>query len=94
MQQNLLLLWLRFQKIQIHQQNFKQKNVRNCGHGPTAKYRNVLDVFINLTSTNRGFRTVHHSVSTYEQTKKGLCYFYPKKILSIVDTDGIHTRPL
>ena len=30
------------------------------------------DEFINLTSTKRGFWTVHHSVTTYEQTKKGL----------------------
>ena len=59
--------------------------------GPMAKYRKVLDEFINVISTNRGFRTVHHSVATYEQTKKGLSYFYPKRI---VDVDGIHTRPL
>ena len=56
-----------------------------------AKYRKVLDEFINVTSTNRCFRTVHHSKATYEQTKKGLSYFYPQRI---VDTDGIHTRPL
>ena len=45
-----------------------------------AKYRKVLDEFINVTSTNGGFRTVHHSVATYEQTKKGLSYFYLKRI--------------
>ena len=56
-----------------------------------AKYRKVLDEFLNVTSTNRGFRTVHHSVATYEQTKRGLSYIYPKKN---VDPDGIHTRPL
>ena len=56
-----------------------------------AKYWKVLDEFINVTSANRGFRTVHHSVATYEQTKKGLSSFYPKRI---VDSDGIHTRPL
>ena len=55
-----------------------------------AKYRKVLDEFINVTSTNRGFRTVHHSVGTYEQTKKGLSYLQKR----IVDADGIHTRPL
>ena len=56
-----------------------------------AKFRKVLDEFIDITSTNRGFRTVHHSVAIFEQTKKGLSYFYPKRI---VDADGIHTRPL
>ena len=56
-----------------------------------AKYRKVLDEFFNVTSTNRGFRTARHSVAAYEQTKKGLSYFYPKRI---VDSDGIYTRPL
>ena len=56
-----------------------------------AKYRKVLDEFINVTSSNRSSRTVHHSAATYEQTRKGLSYFYAK---IIVDTVGIHTRPL
>ena len=56
-----------------------------------AMYRKVLVEFINVTSTNRGFKTIHDSVATYEQTKKGQSYFYPKRI---VDADGIHTRPL
>ena len=56
-----------------------------------AKYRKVLEESVNVTSTNRGFRTIHHSVATYEQTKKGLSYFYPKRK---VEEDGIHTKPL
>ena len=68
-----------------------KRTLEDCGDGPMAKYRKVLDEFVNVTSTNRGFRTVHHSVATYEQTKNGLSYFYPKRI---VDSDGIHTRPL
>ena len=31
-----------------------------------------------------------HSVATYEQTKKGLFYFYPKRL---VEENGIHTKP-
>ena len=56
-----------------------------------SKYRKVLEEAVNVTSTNRGFRTIQHSVATYEQTKKGLSYFYPKRI---VEEDGIHTKPL
>ena len=56
-----------------------------------AQYRKVLDVFINATSTNRGFRTVHLIIATNEQTEKGLFYFYPKRI---VDADGYDTRVL
>ena len=56
-----------------------------------AKYKKVLTEQENVTSTNRGFRTKDHSIATYEQTKKGLSYFYPKRI---VEQDGIHTLPL
>ena len=56
--------------------------MEECGDGgPMAKYRKVLEEAINVTSTNRGFRTIQHSVATYEQTKKGLSYFYPKRIV-------------
>ena len=55
-----------------------------------SKYRKVLEEFVNVTSTSRGFRTIQHSVATYEQTKKRLSYFYPKRI---VEEDGIHTKP-
>ena len=55
------------------------------------KYPRVMDGIINLTSTNRGFRTINHRVTRYEQTKKELSYLYPK---SIVQSDGIHTAPL
>ena len=53
-----------------------------------SKYRRVFDEAINPKSTNRGFRTINHMVATYEQTKKGLSYFYPK---GQVQDDGIHT---
>ena len=32
-----------------------------------------------------------HSVATYEQTKKGLTYFYPKRL---VEEDGINNKPI
>ena len=56
-----------------------------------SKYRQVLDEAVNLKSTNRGFKTINHAVATYEQTKKELSYFYPKRE---VECDGIHTKPL
>ena len=46
-----------------------------------SKYRKVLEEAANVTSTNRGFRIMKHSVATYEQTKKGLSYFYPKRLV-------------
>ena len=55
------------------------------------KYRKVLQEAVNVTSTNTGFRTIQHSVATYEQTREGLSYFYPK---TVVEEDGIHTKPL
>ena len=44
-----------------------------------------------MMSSIRGFRVIDHNVGTYEQTKKGLSYFYLKRI---VQEDEIHTRPL
>ena len=46
--------------------------------GPLQKYRRVLDDAVNIASTNRGFRTINHQILFYEQTKKGLSFFYPK----------------
>ena len=56
-----------------------------------SRYLKVLKEAVNVTSTNRGFRTIQHSVAKYEQTKKRLSYFYPKRIL---EEDGIHIKPL
>ena len=56
-----------------------------------SKYRKVLQEAVNVTSTNRRFRTIQHSVATYEKTKKRLSYFYPNRK---VEEDGIHTKPL
>ena len=78
-------------KYKFSSKGLNKRTLEDCGDGPMAKYRKVLDEFLNVTSTNRGFRTVHHSGPTYEQTKKGMSYFYQKRI---VDADGIHTRPL
>ena len=56
-----------------------------------SEFRKVLEEAVNVTSANRGFRTMKHSVATYEQTKKGSSYFYPKRL---VREDGIHTKPV
>ena len=71
-------------KYKFSRKGLSKRTLEDCGDDPMAKYRKVLDEVVNVTSTNRGFRTVHHSVATYEQTKKGLTYFYPKRI---VDAD-------
>ena len=69
-----------------------KRTLEECGDGgPMLKYRKDLEEAVNVTSTNRGFRTIQHSVATYEQTKKGLSYFYPKRI---IEEDGIHTKLL
>ena len=78
-------------KYKFGSKGLNKRTLEETGDGPLEKYRRVMEQIINLTSTNRGFRTINHCVATYEQTKKGLSYFYPKrKVLS----DGIHTVPL
>ena len=78
-------------KYKFSSKGLNKKTLEDCCDGPMTKYRKGLYEIINVTSTNRSSRTDHHSVATYEQTKKGLSYFYPKRI---VDADGIRTRPL
>ena len=69
-----------------------KRTLEDCGDGgPMSKYPKVLEETVNVISNNIGFRTIQHSVATYEQTKKGLSYFYPKRIVEEV---GIHTKPL
>ena len=69
-----------------------KRKLEECGDGgPKSKYRKVLEEAVNVTSTKRGLRTIQHNVATYEQTKKGLPYFCPKRI---VEEDGMHTKSL
>ena len=78
-------------KYNVSSKALNKRTLEDCGDDPMTNYRKVLDEFINVTSTKRGFRTIHHSVANHEQTEKGLSYFYPKRI---VDADGVQTRPL
>ena len=78
-------------KFKFSSKGLNKRVLEDSGDGPMSKYRRVLDEAIILTSTNRGFRTINHMVATYEQTKKGLSYFYPKRQ---VQDDKIHTKPL
>ena len=52
--------------------------------GMLELYSNFLDKFSDLNK----FQDLN---ATYEQAKKGLSYFYPKRQ---VQDDGIHTKPL
>ena len=79
------------QKYKFSSKGLNKRALEDSGDGPMAKYRQVLDEAVNLKSTNRRFKTINHAVATYEQTKKGLSYFYPKRE---VECDGIHTKPL
>ena len=59
-------------KYKLTSKGLNKGTLEDCGDGPMTKYRKVLEEAVNVTSTNRGFRTTKHSVATYEQTKKGL----------------------
>ena len=78
-------------KYKFDSKGLNKRTLEDCGDAPMAKHRKVFDEFINVTSTNRSFRTVHHTVATYEPTKKGLSDFFLKRIVNV---DSIHTRPL
>ena len=78
-------------KLKISSKGLNKRVLEQNGDGTLEKYRRVSNEKVNVTSNNRGFRTNNHSVANYEQVKKGLSYFYPKRI---VETDGLHIQPL
>ena len=81
-------------KYKFSSKGLNKRTLEDCGDGPMSKYRKVLEEAVNVTSTNRGFRTIQHSVATYEQTKKGLSYFYPGRVDSlepIIEHRNLHT---
>ena len=78
-------------KFQFSSRRLNKRVLEDSRDGPMSKYRRVLDEAINLTSRKKGLRTMNHMVATYEQTKKGLRIFYPKRQ---AQDDGIHTKPL
>ena len=67
-------------KYKFSNKSLNKRTLENCDDGPMAKYRKVLDEFNNVTSTSRGFRTDHHSVATYEQTKKACLTFIQREL--------------
>ena len=66
-------------KFIFNSKGLNKRVLEDSGDGPMLKYRRVLDGATNLLSTNRRFRTINQMVATYEQTKKGLSYIYPKR---------------
>ena len=78
-------------KYKFGNKGLTKRTLEDCGDGPMPKYRKVLDESFNVISANRESGIVQHSGATYEQTKKGFSYFFPKRI---VEEDRIHTKPL
>ena len=56
-------------KYKFSSKGLNKRTLEDCGDGPVSKYRKVLEEAVNFTSTSRGFRTMKHSVATYEQKK-------------------------
>ena len=77
-------------KLKFSSKGLNKPVLEQSGDGPLEKYRRVLNETLNITSNKRGFRTNNHSAATYEQVKKGLSSFHPKRRVEI---DGIHTQP-
>ena len=55
------------------------------------KYMQVLEEQKCQSGRNQGFRVHQNQMFTYNQTKNGLGFFYPKRV--VLD-DGVSTRPL
>ena len=78
-------------KMKFRSKELNKHFLRDSLEGLVENYRIVLDEARNIGSINRGFRARNNVVYTYEQSKKGLSFFYSKRKLL---PDGIHTDPL
>jgi hypothetical protein len=64
---------------------------KKCNEINKDKYLNVLLSKQSASGINKGFRVVNNTMYTYNQTRDGFSYFYPKrKVLE----DGVSTIPL
>ncbi|KXJ14359.1 hypothetical protein AC249_AIPGENE21562 [Exaiptasia diaphana] len=64
---------------------------KRCNDIDKDKFLQVLRTRQSATGLNKGFRVVNHSMYTYNQTRAGFSYFYPKR--KVLD-DGVTTIPL
>ena len=76
--------------IKFSSKGLDERTLEDIGCGPMSKNRKVLEKVIKVTSTERGFRRKQHAVSTYDQTRRGFSYFYPRRN---VQQDGRYTCP-
>ena len=53
-------------KLNFSSKSLNKRVLEQSGDGPLEKYRRVLNEKVNVTSNNRGFRTINHSVATYD----------------------------
>ena len=69
-------------KYKFSSKGLNKRTLEDCGVGPMSKCRKVLEEAVNVTSTNREFRTMKHSVATYTVSKTvAQCRKYPIRYL-------------
>ena len=56
----------RSKKTKFRSKGLNKNNLEENNDGPLQKYRKVLVKAVNVSSTNKGFKTVNHQVLTYE----------------------------
>ena len=67
-------------KFKFSRKGLNKRVLEQSGDGALDKYRRALVEKIIFTSTDRSFRTGNYTVATFEQVRKRLSCFYPKKI--------------
>ena len=90
--QILLLLSCYHINFKISRTGQKKRVIEQGLIGPLEKCRQqVLEEQLGITSTSRGFRANNHAVAPYERIKRGLFYFYPKRL---AEKNGIQPESL
>ena len=64
---------------------------KNALENPFITYKHVLNTGESASVINKGIKMQNNKVVTYQQERRGPSYLYCKRI---VQSDGIHTKPL
>ena len=78
-------------KFTCSDNELNKRVLKQGGDGPVEKHSSLLHEKINITTTNSVFLKNNHAVASYEQLKKRVSYFEPKRI---VYSDENNTQPL
>ena len=66
--------------FEFDSERVKKRTPRDSGVGPISMYGRITALSVNVTSIKSGYQAMRLSVTTQEQTKNALAYFYTNEV--------------